>query len=139
AGPFPMNKTKSGERVSAARAYLTAVVRARPSFTLVANALVRRVLFRNRRAVGVEFEHHGRVRELFADRVVLSGGAIATPGILLRSGVGPSSEVARLGVPLVADVPGVGARLLDHPGVAVFFAPKKRGLSLVTHPLVQAV
>jgi choline dehydrogenase len=139
AGTFAMNKTKDGERVSAARAYLTESVRARPNFTLVPNALVRRVLFRNRRAVGVEYEDHGRVRDLFADRIVLSAGAIATPGILLRSGIGPSSEVARLGVELVSEVPGVGARLLDHPGVAIFFAPRKRGMSLVTHPLVQSV
>lgn len=139
AGSFAMNKTKDGDRVSAARAYLGASVRARPNFKLAANALVRRVIIRNGRAVGVEYEDHGRVRDLFADRVVLSAGAIATPGILLRSGIGPAGEVARLGVELVADVPGVGARLLDHPGVAVFFAPRKRGLSLVTHPLVQAV
>lgn len=139
AGPFAMNKTKSGERISAARAYLTESVRARRNFALVANALVRRVLVRNRRAIGVEYEHHGRVRDVFADRVVLSAGAIATPGILLRSGIGPATEVARLGIELVADVPGVGARLLDHPGVAVFFAPRKRGMSLVTHPLVQTV
>lgn len=139
-GPFPMNKTKDGQRISAARAYLGESVRARKNLSLIANALVRRVLFKNRRAIGIEYEDAGgRVRDLFADRVVLSAGAIATPGILLRSGVGPSDEVARLGVELVADVPGVGARLLDHPGVAVFFAPKKRGMSLVTHPIVQTV
>lgn len=139
AGPHAMNKTKEGERVSAARAYLTPAVRARPNFSLVAHALVRRVLLRNRRAIGVELERHGRVRDLFADRVVLSAGAIATPGILLRSGIGPAADVARLGVELVCDVPGVGARLLDHPGVAVFFLPRAKGTSLVTHPLIQTV
>jgi choline dehydrogenase len=58
---------------------------------------------------------------------VLSAGAIATPGVLLRSGIGPRAKVERLGVPLVADVPAVAARLLDHPGAAVFFIPKKWG------------
>jgi choline dehydrogenase len=114
-------------------------VRARPGFSLVAGALVRRVLTKNRRVMGVEYEHHGRVRDVLADRVVLCAGAVATPGILLRSGVGPAADVARLGVELVADVPGVGARLLDHPGLAIFFAPKTRGMSLVTHPIVQTV
>ncbi len=69
--------------------------------------------------------------------MVLSAGAIATPGILLRSGVGPAAEVARLGVELVNDVPGVGARLLDHPGVAIFFLPHKSGMASVQHPLIQ--
>jgi choline dehydrogenase len=138
AGPHAMNKI-DGERMSAARTYLTASVRARPNFALLAHALVRRVIVRQGRAQGVEIERHGRVRDLFGDRVVLCGGAIATPGILLRSGVGPKDEVARLGVDLVADVPGVGARLLDHPGVAVFFLPRQKGMSRIDHPLVQTV
>lgn len=139
AGPHAMNKTKDGERVSAARAYLTREVRARDNLRIVPHALVRRVRIRNRRVAGVEYERHGLVRDLLADRVVLSAGAIATPGILLRSGVGPAAEVARLGVELVADVPAVGARLWDHPGVAVFFAPRLRGMSRIDHPLIQTV
>jgi choline dehydrogenase len=73
------------------------------------------------------------------DRVVLSGGAIATPGILLRSGVGPKDELARLGIAPVAHVPGVGARLLDHPGVAIFFMPHRRGFASVDDPIIQNV
>ncbi|MFO0674370.1 MAG: GMC family oxidoreductase N-terminal domain-containing protein [Polyangiaceae bacterium] len=71
--------------------------------------------------------------------MVLCAGAIATPGILQRSGVGPRGEIERLGVALVADVPGVGARLLDHPGVAIFFLPRHAGFSSVSHPLIQTV
>lgn len=138
-GPHAMNKTKDGHRVSAARAYLGASVRARKNLTLLAHALVRRVLVRNGRVQGVEIERHGRVRDVLADRVVLSAGAIATPGILLRSGIGPAADVARLGVELVRDVPGVGARLLDHPGVAVFFSPRESGMSRIDHPLIQTV
>jgi choline dehydrogenase len=67
---------------------------------------------------------------------VLCAGAIATPGILLRSGVGPRAEIERLGVDLVADVPAVAARLLDHPGVAIFLAPKK-GVARIGDPLIQ--
>src|SRR6185369_15478719 len=78
-------------------------------------------------------------RDLLCDRIVLAAGAISTPGILLRSGVGPKDEVARLGVDLVHDAPGVGARLLDHPGLAIFFLPKKPGMARTIHPLVQTV
>jgi len=138
-GPHAMNKTKDGARVSAARAYLTRDVRARDNLRIVDRALVRRVLVRNGKVRGVELERHGRVRDLLGDRVVLSAGAVATPGILLRSGIGPRAVVASLGVSLVRDVPGVGARLLDHPGVAVFFVPKRRGMSRIDHPIIQTV
>jgi choline dehydrogenase len=137
-GPHAMNKI-DGQRISAARAYLRGPVRARPNLTIHADTVVRRLKLRGARVQGLEVERHGRVFEMTADRVVLSAGAIATPGILLRSGIGPASSVARLGVELVRDVPGVGARLLDHPGVAVFFLPAKAGMSRVDHPLIQTV
>ena len=136
AGPHAMNKIH-GERMSAARTYLTARTRARPNLRIVADTLVRRVRLFNLRAQGVEVERFGRVFSIDGDRVVLSGGAIATPGILLRSGIGPSEQVARLGVSLVVDVPGVAARLLDHPGSAVFFWPHRSGFASVDDPLVQ--
>jgi choline dehydrogenase len=138
AGSHAMNKI-DGERMGAARGYLTSSVRARPNLAIVAHAVVRRVLVKDARVQGVEIERYGRVTEVLADRVVLAGGAIGTPSILLRSGIGPEAEVLRLGVPLVADVPGVGAQLLDHPGVAVFFLPRERGMSRVDHPLIQTV
>ena len=141
AGPHAMNKI-GGERMGAARTYLKPPVRARDNLQLVPDTMVRRVLFggpRGRAAQGVEVERFGRVFEIKGDRVVLSGGAIASPGILLRSGVGPASEVARLGVELVADVPGVGSRLLDHPGCAVFFRPLTSGFASVKDPLIQTV
>lgn len=138
AGPHAMNKV-DGQRIGAARAYLGAAVRARPNLRILANTLVRRVRFENRRVSGIEVERFGAVRELPAHRVVLAGGAVATPGILLRSGVGPERDVLRIGVELVADVPGVGARLLDHPGLAIFFLPRESGLSSLDHPLIQNV
>jgi len=95
------------------------------------------VLFENRHARGVEVECHGRVFVIAADRIVLAGGAIATPGILLRSGVGPEADVLRLGARLVANVPGVGARLLDHPGIAVILAPLHEGYVDVEAPIIQ--
>ena len=137
-GPHAMNKI-DGQRISAARGYLTARVRARRNLTIRPDTLVRRVLLRDRRVQGLEIERHGRVGELLADRIVICAGAIATPGILLRSGIGPKAEIERLGVELVADVPGVGARLLDHPGVAIFFLPRQSGMARVDHPLIQTV
>jgi choline dehydrogenase len=139
AGPFAMNKTKDGHRVSAARAYLTAKVRARTNLTIMPDTLVRRVIFSGKRAQGIEVERFGAVRRFSADRVVLAGGAISTPGILLRSGIGPDAELRRLGIEVVHVADGVGARLFDHPGVAIFFAPYDKGLSQVDHPLVQTV
>jgi choline dehydrogenase len=138
AGPHAMNKI-AGRRISAAEAYLGPAVRARPNLSIVAHALVRRVRIRRGRVQAVEVERFGRVRELACDRVVLSAGAIATPGILLRSGIGPRAELERLGAPVVHDAPGVGARLLDHPGLAIFFQPKRAGFSRIDHPLVQTL
>ena len=137
-GPHAMNKI-DGERISAARAYLRGSVRARPNLTIKADTVVRRLKIRNGRVLGIEVERHGRVFELLGDRVVLSAGSIATPGILIRSGIGPAAEVARLAIELVRDVPGIGARLLDHPGVAIFFQPLKAGMARVDHPLIQTV
>ncbi len=133
-GPHAMNKI-DGVRQNVARCYLDQA-RQRENLRVVTGAHVRRVLFRDRRVVGVELERGDEILVVDTARVVLSAGAIATPGILLRSGVGPRAEVARLGVDLVADVPAVGARLLDHPGCAVFFAPRP-GVCDVRHPLIQ--
>lgn len=135
-GPHAMNKI-GGVRVSAAAGYLTPEVRARPGLTIRPDTLVHRVHVTNRRVTGLTLETHGRVYEILAKRVVLSAGAIATPGILLRSGIGPREVVTRMGVPFVAHVPGVGARILDHPGLALFFRP--RALEDARFPLIQTV
>ncbi len=133
--PHPMNKV-DGQRMGAARCYLTAEVRARPGLRIMAHTHVVRVVFEGQRAIGVEVTHGGERSVIRAEQVVLASGAISTPGILLRSGVGPRAELERLGVPRVADVPGVAARLLDHPGVAMFYLPKP-GVADVRDALVQ--
>lgn len=134
-GPHPMNKLQ-GERMGAARCYLTPAVRARPNLTIRPNTLARRVIVRAGRVVGVEVETHGVVHTVSAARVVLCAGALNTPGVLLRSGIGPRRSVEALGVELVRDVPAVGARLLDHPGAAFFVWPKA-GVCDLAHPLIQ--
>ena len=137
-GPHPMNKV-GGVRMSAARCYLNEDVRRRENLTLRPKTSVRRVLFRNGKVTGLEVETSGQVEVLPTNRVVLSAGAIATPGILIRSGIGPRAMLERLGVEVVSDVPAVGARLLDHPGSLAIFIPKHHGIASIEHPLIQTV
>ncbi len=136
AGPQAMNKI-DGERMSAARCYLTAEVRARPNLRIVPHAHAVRVLFEGHRAVGLEVvDPRTKERQkLTARQVILCAGALGTPGILLRSGVGPEETLTYLGVKQVAEAP-VGKRLLDHPGAAIFLMPRP-GVCQTDDPLIQ--
>jgi choline dehydrogenase len=122
-GPLPMNR-RGLERVSMARAYLDAA-RRRPNLAIRPGCLVDKVRFAGSRAVGVDLAIGRRDRETVeADQVILSAGAIGSPAILLRSGIGPAGHLAELGIAPVVDLPGVGARLWDHPGVSMLLAPQ---------------
>lgn len=138
AGAHTMNKL-DGRRISVAEAYLTREVRARDNFTLRANTTIRRVLLRNRKVTGVEVEGPDGVETLESDRVVLCAGALNTPHILLRSGLGPRDQVELLGVSLLAELPQVNRRVLDHPGCAFFLMPRVPDVASFTHPLIQTV
>jgi choline dehydrogenase len=108
-----------GERSSTARAYLDPA-RARSNLTITLRAQTCRVLIEQGRAVGVEYRHRGMLRRAYADReVVLSAGAIASPQVLMLSGVGPAEELRSLGITPVHDLPGVGRNLQEHPIVPV--------------------
>jgi choline dehydrogenase len=136
-GAHAMNKLQ-GRRISAAEAWLTPAVRSRENFRLQPDTLVHRLVFEGDRVVGVEAEKDGQISTLRAKRVLLCGGSIATPGILVRSGIGPAADVAHLGLTLKKHVPSIG-RLLDHPGNAVFFLPR-RGLEVHRDdPVIQCV
>lgn len=140
-GPHAMNKV-GGERMSAARCYLTPLVRRRDNLHVSADTHVRRILFAGGAFSGLEVERAGRIEVLKADRLVLSAGAIGTPAILLRSGVGPRQEVERLGVELVVDSPSVGRRVLDHPGAAILLAPRRllaNDLTDLSQPVIQTM
>jgi choline dehydrogenase len=123
-GPHAMNKV-DGRRISAAEAFLSSSVRARDTLTIHADTTVERVLFDGKRAVGVRVSNneHGSY-DVLADEVIVSAGAINTPHLLMRSGVGPRETLSKWGVELVADSPGVARQLLDHPGVAIFLWPR---------------
>lgn len=137
-GPHTMNKV-NGHRVSAAEAYLSDDVRARENLQLRARCATRRVLVKNGRVEGLEVEIAGTVERLQCAQVVLCAGALNTPGILLRSGIGAAADVARIGCELVHELPAVGQRLLDHPGYAIFLRPRIGAPTRRTDPLIQTV
>jgi len=115
---------RRGRRLSAARAYLYPVLN-RPNLTVKTKAMVTRVIFEGTRAVGVEVIIKGKKQVIHSQEVVLCGGAINTPQILQLSGVGRASELEALGIPVVKDLPGVGANLQDHLEVYVQYSCKK--------------
>lgn len=94
-------------------------VRHRRNLTVLGNTRVRRVVFDGTRTVGVEVEASGTVRTISASEVVLCAGAIATPHVLMLSGVGPRDELERHGIDVIADLPGVGEGFSDHPEIQV--------------------
>ena len=106
---------KRGRRWSAATAFLKPVLN-RQNLQLLTNAVVRRVLFEGARAVGVEFEHGGRVLTAQARaEVVLAAGSVVSPKLLELSGIGDGERLKALGVDVVRHAPGVGENLQDHP------------------------
>ena len=118
---------KGGQRCSNARAYLTPEVKARSNLHILTRAQVTRVLLEGRRAVGVSLRRGGRDQELRASReVILSAGAFQSPQLLMLSGIGPREELARAGVPLRHELPGVGENLQDHLEVIVENSAKCR-------------
>jgi choline dehydrogenase len=102
-------------RYTPADSYLSEEIRKRPNLTVQTDTFVRKVLFKGNRAVGVEAEYQGKVQQITAGAgVILSAGSYNTAQILKLSGVGPKEELAQHGIPVVADVPGVGENLNDH-------------------------
>ncbi|MDB5805485.1 MAG: choline dehydrogenase BetA [Betaproteobacteria bacterium] len=117
-GAVPMSNTGS-ERASSASCYLDAQVRRRPNLRIVTSARVERILFEGSRAVGVEAEIDGARTRFDARHIVLTAGGIFSPALLLRSGIGAAADLGALGIPVVADLPGVGANLQNHPVVYI--------------------
>jgi choline dehydrogenase len=110
-----------GRRLSAARAYLHPVMH-RKNLTVRTLALATKIRFAGKRAVGVEYSRGRRAHFVRAGEVILSGGAINSPQLLLLSGVGNAAELRALGIDVVADVPGVGEHLQDHLEVYIQYA-----------------
>ena len=121
-GPIPMNNP-NGVRMSTSLTYLSAA-RHRMNLTVKANVTVHRILFETGadgrpRAVGAEVESGGEKFTVAGAEIILSSGAIASPQLLMLSGVGPAPTLHGLGIPVVLDAPGVGQNLRDHPNIRV--------------------
>jgi choline dehydrogenase len=121
-GPFDRNIHR-GRRLSAARAYLHPVM-TRANLTVACRAFVTKLIFDGKRAVGVEFTHQRQSKRVKAAEIIVCGGAINSPQLLQLSGVGNGAELAKLGIEVVADLPGVGENLQDHLEVYVQYGSK---------------
>ncbi|UTA48180.1 choline dehydrogenase [Simiduia sp. 21SJ11W-1] len=111
---------KNGQRCSAAAAYIEPIVAERRNLTVITHAHTRKVLFENKRAVGVAYEVDGQVfRARAAREVILSAGAFGSPQLLLLSGVGAPEKLEPHGIECVHNLPGVGENLQDHADVLV--------------------
>lgn len=125
-GVFQMT-VRDGRRSSAASAYLHPA-RARPNLSVQVRALVSRVLFDGQRAVGIAYEQDGQERQAHAEReVILAGGAINSPQLLMLSGVGDPGQLRAHGIAVRAALPGVGAGLQDHLWSGVEYARQGSG------------
>lgn len=110
----PQVTQRRGVRHSAARAYLGNAAK-RPNLAIVTNAEVACILTSNGRATGVRYQRGDSAHEAFAGEITLSAGALASPKLLMLSGIGPADELARHGIPLLLHAPGVGGNLGEHP------------------------
>jgi 5-(hydroxymethyl)furfural/furfural oxidase len=117
-GYFPIAISNIDDhRVSSAMAYLTREVRTRPNLDILGRARAESLIFEGIRVTGVRVQHGGAARDIYAREVVVSMGALHSPTFLMRNGIGPASELAPLGIPVLADRRGVGKHLMEHPGV----------------------
>ncbi len=115
-GAVPMSNTLT-RRASSASCYLDTTIRQRKNLTIATSATVTRIVFKDGRAVGVAAQVNGQAVEFHAHEIILTAGAIFTPTLLMRSGIGPAQTLRDLGIPVVAGLDGVGANLQNHPVV----------------------
>ena len=116
-GPIPMNNP-GGVRMSTALTYLNPV-RHRLNLTVRSGVTVRRAMFQGKRATGVELESGGETFVVEGSELILCGGAIGSPQLLLLSGVGPEDHLREMGIPVQHALTGVGRNLRDHPNVRI--------------------
>ena len=131
--PIAMNSF-CGRRVSTAMAYLTPVVRQRANLRILGETQAKRLVFEGKRVAGVEAETPRGTSTFKAPHVIVAAGALHTPALLMRSGVGPGEHLGEMDIPVVANVAGIGRNLCNHPFVAIsaYLTPEariERGLS----------
>ena len=118
-GPRPLNNV-NGIRMSTAMTYL-ASFRHPLNLTVRSDVLAHRVIWDGNRAVGVEAQSGGEIFRIDAAEVILCGGAINSPQLLMLSGVGPADHLNELDIDVVKNLPGVGQNLRDHPAVFLLY------------------
>ncbi|HXQ53831.1 MAG TPA: GMC family oxidoreductase N-terminal domain-containing protein [Stellaceae bacterium] len=119
-GYFPATQNnRGGKRVSAAMAYLDDEVRRRPNLSILSKSHVLALMFEGRKAVGATVQTPQGVETVRAREIILATGAVHSPAMLMRSGIGPAAQLSALGIGVLQDLPGVGDNLRDHPGVGI--------------------
>jgi choline dehydrogenase len=131
---------RNGRRCSAAVAHLKPAL-SRPNLTLVTEAMVERVIVEGNRAAGIAYTHRGTRHRVEADReVILSGGSINSPQLLMLSGIGPADHLKEMGIDVRHNLPGVGRNLQDHASIVVQCASTKSfPIHRVGHPFNKAM
>ena len=114
----------NSRRLNAARAYIHPV-KHRENLTVITQAMVLRILFDGKKAIGITFKKGKKIKKVFAKEIICCGGAINSPQLLQLSGIGRADHLKKLGIPVVKDLPGVGENLQDHLEVYVQWACKK--------------
>ncbi|WP_427834881.1 choline dehydrogenase [Acinetobacter radioresistens] len=127
-GPMDRTVTPQGRRSSTARGYLD-MAKGRPNLTILTHATTNKILFQGKRAIGVEYiqgANTAQLHQVYArNEVLLCAGAIASPQILQRSGIGQSTFLKSMDIPVVHDLPGVGENLQDHLEMYLQYRCKK--------------
>ena len=128
-GCFPMAiANQYDRRVSTAMAYLDAAVRLRDNLRIMADTVLEGLVLEGKRIVGVTVRQGGKTEEIRTREVILAAGALHSPPILMRAGIGPAAHLKELGIDVVADLPGVGGNLQEHPSctIGVHMKPEAR-------------
>ena len=114
-GPYQVTQI-NGERCSAARGYLHPYMDKRANLKVETGAMVLKILFEGKRAIGVRYQQNGQTHEIYCRReVLLSAGALQSPQILMNSGIGDAAQLQQHGIEVVHHLAGVGQNLQDHP------------------------
>ncbi len=122
-GVIPMN-LRDGVRMSTALTYLP-LVRDRANLTIWPDIEVTRIVIERGRARGVEYPRDGRLQRVEGSRVILCAGALQSPTLLMRSGIGGARHLGEMGIDCTVELSGVGENLMDHQGTAVFMIPNE--------------
>jgi len=125
---FPFGRNNAyNHRVSAAAGYLDESTRRRRNLAIMPETVVQSLVFDGHKAVGVEVRRNGKVERIMAGEIVISAGAIHSPALLMRAGIGPRQDLRDNSIAVRADRPGVGQNLLDHPLIGFGVHLKREG------------